>query len=126
MPATLPQGIRKGIAEFNRREFFESHETMEDVWAEESGATRTFYQGLIQAAIGCCHVQRGNYTGALNLLAGGQAKLQPFAPAREGVDVEALLAGMDRVQAALRRLGPGHVGEFDPALFPVITVQETS
>lgn len=117
---SLPEGVLHGIAQFNRREFFEAHETLEDVWAEESGRTRIFYQGLIQVAIACCHVQRGNFTGAMNLLAAGLSKLEGFAPAFLGVDVAALLAQGGACQARLRELGPERIGEFDPGLFPAI------
>ena len=120
----LPEAVLKGVEEFNRREFFEAHETLEDVWAEENGATRIFYQGLIQVAIGCCHVQRGNLDGALHLLGAGQAKLEPFPPAHLGLDVAGFRAGAARTLAEARRLGlrEGGLSAFDPGLFPVLKV----
>ncbi len=116
----LPAAVLKGMEEFNRRDFFEAHETLEDVWAEENGAARIFYQGLIQVAIGCCHVQRGNLEGARHLLAAGQLKLQAFAPAHLGIDVKGLLEGAARVEDEARRLGPEGLAAFDPGLFPVL------
>ncbi len=118
----LPEAVLKGVAEFNRREFFEAHETLEDVWAEENGATRIFYQGLIQIAIACCHVQRANADGALHLLGAGQAKLQAFGSVHLGMDVAGLLAGAARVEDEVRRLGAEGLGSFDPGVFPVLKV----
>ena len=118
--AELPAAVLKGLEEFNRRAFFEAHETWEDVWAEESGDRRRFYQGLIQVAIACCHVQRGNADGALNLYAGGCLKLAPFAPAREGLDVAGFLASAEACAAQVRELGSEGISEFDPTLFPVL------
>ncbi len=118
----LPGAVLKGIAEFNRREFFEAHETLEDVWAEENGRLRTFYQGVIQIAVACCHLQRGNWEGASHLFAKGVMKVRETAGACPEIDAAALLAGVERCEAEARRLGPGRLGEFDPALFPVIRV----
>ena len=118
----LPPVALQGIAEFNRREFFEAHETLEDIWNEENGAVRIFWQGLIQVAIGCCHIQRGNLDGALHLLAAGQMKLQAYLPAYAGIDVAGLLDAAGRVEDESRRLGPDGLGAFDPALFPVLKV----
>ena len=42
----------KGIDEFNRQLFFECHETLEELWLEERGEDRKFYQGIIQIAAG--------------------------------------------------------------------------
>ena len=40
----------KGIEEFNQGLFFECHETLEEIWLEEHGEDRAFYQGIIQIA----------------------------------------------------------------------------
>ena len=42
----------KGIDEFNQQFFFECHETLEEIWLEEHGEERKFYQGIIQIAAG--------------------------------------------------------------------------
>ena len=118
----LPEAVLKGIGEFNRREFFESHETLEDAWNEESGALRTFYQGLIQIAVGCAHIQRGNYEGATHLLARGQAKVANTLAADPGLDASGLLAQTAACESHLRDLGPGRIAEFDPARYPVVRV----
>ena len=36
----------KGIDEFNEELFFECHETLEEIWLEDHGEDRKFYQGL--------------------------------------------------------------------------------
>ena len=41
----------RGIDEFNRAHYFQSHEVWEDLWKGESGSARQFYKGLIQAAV---------------------------------------------------------------------------
>lgn len=118
----LPAAVLKGIAEFNRCEFFEAHETLEDVWAGENGLLRTFYQGMIQIAVACCHVQRGNREGASHLFAKGVSKVREAAAACPEIDSAGLLAQVERCEAEARRLGPGRQAELDPLLFPVIRV----
>ena len=123
---SLPERVLKGIAEFNRREFFEAHETLEDIWAEENGLLRTFYQGVIQLAVACCHVQRGNWEGAVHLFAKGFPKVREGAQACPEIDSDALLAGAERCEAEVRALGPERLAAFDPTGFPTIRLVSRS
>jgi len=84
----------KGIEEFNRQLFFECHETLEEIWLEEHGEERKFYQGIIQIAAGYYKLQQGVPMGAFKLWPAGIEKLAPFAPVFLGVNVEALIAGV--------------------------------
>jgi predicted metal-dependent hydrolase len=101
---TPPPALLQGVDEFNRAYFFEAHETLEDLWRETHGPLRTFYQGLIQLAVGFYHLRNGNRRGAQNLLAKGLAKLEGFRPRCQGIDVEALYREtrpwLERLQAA--------------------------
>ena len=45
----------QGIRYFNECDFFESHETWEELWTEYRGEARRFYQGLIQVAVALHH-----------------------------------------------------------------------
>ena len=119
----LPECVLRGVAEFNRREFFEAHETLEEAWAEENGHLRIFYQGVIQIAVGCAHIQRGNFTGASHMLARGQAKVVAEAAFSPGIDAKALLAAAVACEDEMRRLGPERIAEFDPARYPVLSIQ---
>ncbi len=120
--APLPSGVRKGIDEFNRREFFECHETIEAVWLVADDRVRAFYQGILQVGVACYHVENGNWRGATNLVSGGIEKLEAFVPDWQGVDVEGLLAQARRCEEEIRRLGPEKIGRFDRSLFPGIRV----
>ena len=44
--------LQKGIDEFNQGLFFECHETLEEIWQEDHGEDRLFYQWIIQIAAG--------------------------------------------------------------------------
>ena len=115
-----PLALYTGIAEFNRGEYFECHETLEAIWNEEPGPARTLYKGILQVGVGCYHLLRGNERGALIKLQSGADYLEAFAPRCLGVDVARLIADARRLRAALVALGPGHVGEVDRALLPQV------
>ncbi len=115
-----PPGLLRGIEEFNRRQFFECHETIEAVWMAEPRPIRLLYQGVLQVGVALYHVQRGNWRGAMKVLVRAIPKLAYFEPACMGIDVIRLLADTHRIRQHLTQLGPERIDEFDPTLFPTI------
>ena len=107
----------RGIAEFNRRNFFQSHEVWEELWLSESGPARKFYKGLIQAAVALHHLSRGNAHGATRLLAGSTGYLEAYRSRYLGLDVDGFLASLDKyVTTELEATGggcPACVGSVD-------------
>ena len=59
------------IDQFNRGEWFECHETLEELWVGEKGELKDFYQGVLQLAVALHHWRNGNLKGALILLKSG-------------------------------------------------------
>lgn len=109
-----------GVAEFNRGEFFECHDTFEALWMDSRGDRKVFLQGLIQSAVGVFHSMSGNPRGAFSQLSRGLEKLSAYRPSFEGVDVEALNRGLERLRDAVALgLDTGDF-QFDPALVPGI------
>ena len=86
----------KGIEYFNECEFFEAHEVWEDLWSEDQTPSRTFYQGLIQAAVALHHFGNGNTRGARKLYHSSSRYLEEFRPSHMGLDVERFLDAMTR------------------------------
>jgi len=93
---SLPDGVLKGIEQFNSRAFFRCHDSIESVWVDEQGDVRFMYQGILQISVGFYHVQRGNLRGAAKMMARGKGKLLPFLPGCQGVDLGNLLDGVQR------------------------------
>src|SRR5204862_5943123 len=119
-----PPQLLEGIAQFNRGEFFEQHETLELLWRAERRDVRRLYQGILQIGVAFFHLRRLNHHGTVYMLPRGSAYLQPFTPRCQRVDVQALL---DAAAAALReveRLGPDRLDEFDWRLTPKVRVIE--
>lgn len=108
----------RGLERFNAQDYFEAHEVWEDLWHEYREPDRTFLQGLIQVAAGLYHLDAGNPKGAASQLAKGAAKLQPYAPIHQGVDLAALLGDVSACLKALDGDAPASV--IPPSDFPAI------
>jgi len=89
-----------GIRLYNKREFFECHEVLEEAWTPEHGPRRLFLQALIHFAVGFYHWERGNLAGAGRQIRKGLRKLDAYRPACESVDTERLYR--DGLQALAR------------------------
>ena len=88
--------LQKGIEEFNQQLFFECHETLEEIWLEERGEDRKFYQGIIQIAAGYFKLQQGVPAGAIKLWRMGLEKLEPYSPVYLGVELASFSAAVKR------------------------------
>jgi len=82
--------LARGMELFNRREFFECHEVLEEAWTPERDPRRLFLQSLIHMAVGFYHHTRGNPVGAIRQLRKGLRKIAAYLPAEEGVDTARL------------------------------------
>jgi uncharacterized protein len=112
--------LEKGIALFNRQEFYEAHEAWEAGWIDEIAEERALLQGLIQVAAGFYKLQTGSPPGAVKLLDEGAKKLRRFVGRSEGVDIDALLPVVDRWQQEAVSMVAGGRADHDPKLFPRI------
>jgi len=120
LPEGLPDLVRRGIEEFNRGEFFECHEYLEDAWMEEPGRVRFLYQGILQVGVGFYHQQNGNWRGATGVLRNGIERLHEFEPETLGLDVAKLVRESGRCLQELESLGRERVREFDTTRIPKI------
>jgi uncharacterized protein len=85
----------EGVRWFNAGNFFEAHEVWEAIWTDCHDPSRTFYQGLIQAAVCLHHFGRRNTRGARKLYHSSRRHLEPFCPWHRGMDLVALLKQME-------------------------------
>lgn len=84
------QKFLKGIDEFNKLDFFDCHDTLEEVWDEVVGNDRKFYQGLIHVAVGFYHLTNENPKGSLSQFEKALAKLSPYGNSHLGVELAEL------------------------------------
>src|SRR5882762_7364628 len=121
-----PPLLIEGIAQFNRGEYFEQHETLERLWRAEQRDVRRLYQGILQIGVAFHHLRRENHHGTVYMLTRGAFYLAPFAPTCQGVDVERLLIDAAAALAEVERLGPGRLGDFDWRLAPTVHLLHTA
>ena len=60
--------LARGIALFNRSEFFEAHEVLEDVWRAAPVDQKKYFQGLVQTAVAFHHFSTGNRIGMRSVM----------------------------------------------------------
>jgi len=94
----VEDGLAKGLQQIANGEYFEAHETLEDVWRAAEPAEKDFFQGLVHVAVAWYQAGRGNRTGCERQLEKAARRLGPFAPKHRGVDVAAFLNAVDRAQ----------------------------
>lgn len=90
-----PTGIEiefgKAIEQFNQQEFYACHDTLEAIWMDAIHPDKTFYQGILQIAVGLYHLSHANWRGAVILLGEGIGRLRDFQPHYETINVEKLI-----------------------------------
>ena len=79
MRSVLPSDLNHGIELFNRGEFFDAHEVLEDVWRAAPEEEKKFLQGIIQVAVAFYHYGNGNSIGACSVLRRGVSKSVPLS-----------------------------------------------
>ncbi|MFZ9737423.1 MAG: DUF309 domain-containing protein [Prochlorotrichaceae cyanobacterium] len=84
------------IQQFNEQEFYACHDTLEALWMEAIEPDRSFYQGLLQMAVGLYHFSHENQRGAAILLGEGMGRLEPYRPDYSNVNLEPLLTAGQR------------------------------
>jgi uncharacterized protein len=99
-------GYAHGIALFNKGEYFEAHEALEDVWREMHESHKKFLQGLIQAAVGLHHYSTGNRIGAISVLQRAANNLAAYPETFGGIEVDRLVRELQAWREALIQGGP--------------------
>ena len=115
--------LARGIAQFNTWRFWECHETLEELWIEETGERTAFYQGVIKLAAGFHHLNRHNYRGTVHLLKGGLQLLAPYPNSYLGINLGKLRREVRQCVDVIEPLGPEHLEEFDRGLIPHIGLE---
>ena len=87
-----PPELGQAIEQFNRGEFWECHETLEDVWRESPYPFRLFYHAIIKTSVGFHHLSAHNRHGARVKLRDGVELLGLFQPEWMGVRTDLMLA----------------------------------
>ncbi len=101
-----PDSLKKGIDQFNQREFYACHDTLEALWMEAETAEKPFYQGILQVAVGFYHLGNLNWRGGAILLGEGTNRLRRFEPSYKGVVVDTLVDQASDWLTLIQTAGP--------------------
>lgn len=112
--------LLRAMVEFNQHDWFECHETLEELWVAETGEMRDFYQGILQIAAALHHWRKGNFNGAVSLLARGAGYLRRVRPVCRGFDVSGFIAETEATLEALTVLGPSSMANLATSLIPTL------
>ena len=111
MEAAIAQEFSRGVEQFNRGEFYACHDTLEALWMEADEPDRTFFQGVLQLAVGLYHLTNHNWQGAVTLLGNGISRLRPYTPEYDGTDVEHLLTWSTALLQQMQVAGPDAIAD---------------
>ena len=115
-----PDKLLLAIRQFNNRQWFECHETLEDLWMGETGEVRKLYQGILQVSVALHHWENRNFGGALSLLQSGVDHLSCVQPFCQQVDVLAFMLSVNKLLESLGRLGKDRMADLESSLIPYI------
>ncbi|NEP54528.1 MAG: DUF309 domain-containing protein [Moorea sp. SIO3C2] len=105
----IPHEFWQGVEEFNTKEFYDCHDTWEAIWMEAMEPDRTFYQGLIQIAVGLYHLGNHNWQGCVTLMGEGIRRLGPYQPDYFEIEVTPLVQSAQTLLRTLQEAGPENV-----------------
>jgi predicted metal-dependent hydrolase len=115
-----PDLLYQGLEQFNRGEYFEQHESLEEIWIADQRPLRRLYQGILKIGVGFYKLRLGNHRGTVNHIAGGIAYLERFDGDCLGVDIARLIREAAEVRERVVELGPERIGEFDLKTLPSV------
>ncbi|MCG9884101.1 MAG: DUF309 domain-containing protein [Cyanobacteria bacterium] len=108
-----PPEFWSAVEQFNGGEFYQCHDTLEALWIEAVNPDKTFYQGILQIAVGIYHLSNLNWRGAAILLGEGMGRLAktPWDDrgCYGGIQVQTLLSEAQALLMALQTHGEDQV-----------------
>ena len=117
-PSTVAASYKRGLSLARAGAFFEAHEAFEEAWRACTEPERDFFQGLVHVVVSAYQETRGRPVARERQRVKALTRLAAYTPAHRGLDVELLLAALQRAEADPRE----HLVERDAQ--PPVTVEE--
>ena len=102
-PSTVLTAYQEGLSLARDDAYFDAHEAFETAWRACADEERDFFQGLVHVVVSTYQSGRGKPVAAERQRMKALRRLAAFAPAHRGLDVAALLAGLERAEPDLRQ-----------------------
>ena len=110
--------FQEGLSNFRLGEYFEAHESWEELWSDYYLPDRRFIQGLIQLSVSFVHLENGNLKGAKSLLNKCFEKFSEFKGIQRGINVNDLIIEIKQVSHVYDNLIS--ISDFDWKIIPKI------
>jgi predicted metal-dependent hydrolase len=129
MSEIMPEEFWQGIEQFNAGQFYACHDILEALWIDSIEPDKTFYQGILQIAVGLYHLGNHNQRGAMILLGEGSNRLRRYLPSYGGIDVEELFTqSLDLLktlqQDSLEAIANNELAKNQPWTLPTIFLRD--
>jgi len=120
---------------FNRGDYYEAHDVLEDLWLKTTDADYAFYKGLIQIAGAFVHLrkqfERPNHpkdgrrlAPATRLFDLGIANIEPFAPHHHRLDIAAFIRFCAKNRDAICESGY-KINPWSPSALPKLRLESS-
>ncbi|MBE2199875.1 MAG: DUF309 domain-containing protein [Anaerolinea sp.] len=120
----LPELAQRGIGLFNKGDYYQCHDDLEEMWRQDAGPGRDLYRGILQVGIALYQVQQGNYRGAVKMLLRVRQWLAPLPATCRGVDIARLRANVETYYQQVQTLTADNLHQFDWTVVEPIHVQQ--
>lgn len=129
MNEIMPEEFWQGVEQFNTGQFYACHDVLEALWIDSIEPDKTFYQGILQIAVGLYHLGNHNQRGAMILLGEGSNRLRRYLPTYGGINVEELLTqSVDLLktlqQESLETIANSELAHNQVRLLPIISLSK--
>lgn len=121
----VPAEFWQGVEQFNQKQFYACHDTLEALWMEASQPQKTFYQAVLQIAVALYHLENSNLRGAAILLGEGINKLRNYPASYCGIDVDDLLIASATLLSTLQQTDEHAALDIESLLLPKIVLSMT-
>ncbi|MEE3719409.1 DUF309 domain-containing protein [Tumidithrix elongata RA019] len=111
MTEDIAIAFEQAVEQFNQRDFYACHDTLEAIWMDALHPDKAFYQGLLQVAVGLYHFENHNWRGATILLGEGIGRLRYYLPTYGTVEVQQILTESAMLLATLQQAGAEGIGD---------------
>ncbi len=106
----------EGKKYFQDGNFYDAHESWEDLWSDYYVMDHKFIQGLIQLSVSFFHLQNANLKGAKSLMKKCLQKFELFDGTQRGINVTLLKTRLQQVQKEYHTIT--NTDEFNWSLVP--------
>ena len=111
--SNLHEKAIEGIKLFNKGQYWDAHEALEEAWLGEIAPARNLYKGILQAGVMYLHIERKNFVGMAKMYERAIKWLAPWPNQCRGVNISKLRNDIEIAIIEAGKLGPENLDQFD-------------